>query len=176
MHEAEKNIQTDWLINQLADNKEVFLSLLEKTPPHIFSWKPEPGRWNLLEIICHLADEEKHDFKYRIQVALDPNQFPFLPIDPEAWVTEKSYATQHFTQKLNEWAKEREQSVEWLRKLVPTDWEAHLVHPEYGQMTARNILANWVAHDYIHLRQIIQLKRACLQNITGESLAYAGRW
>ena len=111
-----------------------------------------------------------------MQVALAPNQFPFLPIDPEAWVTEKSYATQHFTQKLNEWAKEREQSVEWLRKLVPTDWEAHLVHPEYGQMTARNILANWVAHDYIHLRQIIQLKRACLQNITGESLAYAGRW
>ena len=77
MHEAEKNIQTDWLINQLADNKEVFLSLLEKTPPHIISWKPEPGRWNLLEIICHLADEEKHDFKLSIRTNTKMHEWVF---------------------------------------------------------------------------------------------------
>ena len=26
-------------------------------------WKPSPDRWSVLEVICHLHDEERYDFR-----------------------------------------------------------------------------------------------------------------
>ena len=36
-------------------------------------WKPESGGWSILEIVCHLVDEEVEDFRIRVQSTLaDP--------------------------------------------------------------------------------------------------------
>ena len=35
---------------------------------------------------------------------------------------------------------------------------------------------NWLAHDYLHIRQIIRLKFAYLQQLSKEDLSYAGNW
>jgi hypothetical protein len=43
-------------------------------------------------------------------------------------------------------------------------------------MTARSFLTNWLAHDYLHLRQILRIKHHYLKTESGESLSYAGAW
>jgi hypothetical protein len=43
-------------------------------------------------------------------------------------------------------------------------------------MSAGMLLANWLAHDYLHFRQITKLKYDYIKYRTGEDLAYAGTW
>lgn len=43
-------------------------------------------------------------------------------------------------------------------------------------MGAKMLLANWLAHDHLHLRQIVRLKYERLKALGGEPLAYAGEW
>ena len=31
-------------------------------------WKPEPSQWSILEVVCHLGDEEVEDFRRRLHV------------------------------------------------------------------------------------------------------------
>jgi hypothetical protein len=33
-------------------------------------WKPPDGAWSILEIVCHLADEEEFDFRARLELTL----------------------------------------------------------------------------------------------------------
>jgi hypothetical protein len=71
---------------------------------------------------------------------------------------------------------EREYSVEWLNKLDSQNLDNIHKHPELGDMSAKMVLANWLAHDYLHIKQIIRLKYDYINNITGENLSYAGDW
>ena len=43
-------------------------------------------------------------------------------------------------------------------------------------MTARLFLVNWLAHDELHLRQLIRYDYLSLQSDSGEDLSYAGTW
>ena len=38
------------------------------------------------------------------------------------------------------------------------------------------MLTNWLAHDYLHIRQIIKLKFDFLKDQSDEHLSYAGEW
>jgi len=36
-------------------------------------WKPAPGKWSILEVVNHLYDEEREDFRQRLELVLkDP--------------------------------------------------------------------------------------------------------
>lgn len=169
-------INPDFVINELESNSLVFEGLLSNIEPPQALWQPAPDKWCLLEIICHLVDEEIHDFRKRVRTALEPERYPFESIDPVGWVTAKKYINQDYDLKVREWIKERQDSIAFLRGLVQPDWNSTLIHPDLGTMSAGLFLSNWLAHDYIHIRQINRTKRAYLNHIAGESLDYAGTW
>ena len=83
---------------------------------------------------------------------------------------------QDYSKKLNEFLEERDQSVNWLRSLVNPKWDNAYEHPKFGKMTAKMFLANWLAHDYLHIRQILNVKFEYLKKDSGETLIYAGGW
>ncbi len=44
-------------------------------------------------------------------------------------------------------------------------------------MKAGELLAAWVAHDNLHMRQLVELRRARLVNLTAPyDVSYAGEW
>ena len=47
------------IIDKLHDNLDVFSHMLSNKSEENYLWKPEPDKWCLLEIVCHLYDEEK---------------------------------------------------------------------------------------------------------------------
>lgn len=164
------------IFTELQKNKTVFENLLKGTNEAAYRWKQSPEKWCLLEIICHLYDEEREDFRVRLGLVLEhPEQTP-PPIHPQKWVTERKYMEQDFEEKLQGFLEEREKSIEWLQSLKNPKWENAYQHPKYGPFSGNFYLTNWLAHDYLHIRQITRLKYDYLQHISGESVRYAGEW
>lgn len=163
-------------IQELKRNKTVFESLLQGIPEKEYLWKPTHEKWCLLEVVCHLYDEEREDFRARIQSTLEDASKEWPKIDPPAWVAERAYITQDYNSMLIKFLAEREASIRWLDKLKKSNWDTPYLHPKVGAVPAIRLLANWVAHDYLHLRQIIRLKYEYLDAQTEEALDYAGIW
>ena len=166
----------EYIIDQLKKNSEVFSSILKTETKDQFLWKQSPEKWCLLEIVCHLYDEEREDFRARVKHSLENPDLPLKPIAPKEWVKERKYIEQDFLKVLNNFLEERENSIHWLGSLQNPEWYNFIAHPQLGKITAMEFLANWLAHDYLHIRQIIKFKFDYLRHVSGEGLTYAGEW
>lgn len=164
------------IIVLLEKNKKVFQSLFEDLPSEIYRWQPESGKWSLLEILCHLFDEECEDFRARVKSVLENPGKPFTPIKPQQWVHERKYMEENYSEKLEQFLEERETSVKWLKSLQNPNWQNTYQHPELGPMSAHLFLNNWLAHDYHHIRQINQNYYLYLKERVSTPLDYAGKW
>ena len=164
------------IIYELSKNRTIFKSLLKDITHEEYLWKWNPDKWCLLEICCHLYDEELEDFRTRTKYVLETPDVPLPPFDPTKWVTERAYIQQDFDSMLTKLLMERDRSVEWLRSLSNPKWENAYKHPKFGNMSAELFSTNWLAHDYLHMRQILTLKFDYLKQLTRESLTYAGNW
>ncbi len=165
-----------YLIQELSRNQQIFKELLNGATAEVYTWKPKPEKWCMLEIICHLLDEEREDFRARTQHVLEHPVAPFIPINPTGWVQERDYMRQDFEKMLKKFLQERDQSISWLHSLKNPKWDNAHMHSKFGPMTAAMFANNWVVHDYLHIRQILNLKFGYLQQATNEPLSYAGNW
>ena len=161
---------------ELSRNKEVFRNLLHGVEKHQYTWKPAPEKWCLLEIVCHLHDEECEDFRARAQQILQDPEQELAPIDPVGWVTSRNYMQQDYDNVLHAFLVERGRSVNYLNSLVTPMWHNTHNHPKLGPVSANMFLQNWVAHDYLHIRQINELKYRYFASKADEPLDYAGKW
>ena len=58
-------------------------------------WKPPSGAWSILEIVCHLGDEEELDFSQRVRLTLQDSTQAWPPIDPEGWAIQRENKTSY---------------------------------------------------------------------------------
>jgi hypothetical protein len=138
--------------------------------------KPTPESWSILEVVCHLADEEREDFRQRVDLTLHHPGEPWPPIHPGAWVTERRYNERDLEQALSDFLAERTKSLVFLKGLEGANWDASVVTP-YGERKAGDLLGSWVAHDNLHMRQLVELRRFRLQKLTDPyDIGYAGEW
>ena len=92
----------DLLAVQMADNARRIRNLIEGVSVEQARWKPEPDAWSILEVINHLRDEEKEDFRVRLDIVLHRPDQPWPPIDPQGWVTERQYNQRELEQSLED--------------------------------------------------------------------------
>lgn len=164
------------IIANLSRNKAIFEAHFRGISSIQYLWKPSPEKWCLLEILCHLVDEEIEDFRARVGYVLEQPETPMPSIDPVGWVTSRKYMEANYEERLSTFLEERQKSIDWLNSLNSPKWENKYHHPTLGEMTAQKFLANWLAHDYLHLRQIGKIKYLYLKNLSDEDLTYAGNW
>lgn len=164
------------IIDELLRNKSVFKDLLTDVSEVEYTWSQKSDKWSLLEIVCHLYDEEREDFRTRVQCVLKDPNIPPPPFDPIIWVTERNYKDQNYNDILRKFLSERDKSVLWLQSLENPSWDNTYQHPKLGPMSTFLFLTNWLAHDYLHIRQIIRLKFDYLKATSKENLNYAGIW
>ena len=62
-------------------------------------------------------------------------------------------------QLLDEFAVIRKKNMDWFRSLHLTeaDFDRKGMHPVLGEVTLRNLLATWVAHDLTHIAQVTRV-------------------
>jgi len=169
-------MQPKEIISQLQKNKGVFQWALDTLNSDQYLFRKDDNSWNLLEIVCHLWDEEKEDFRARVAHVLATPEEPLKPISPEKWPVERNYLEQDFHDTVKAFLLEREKSIVWLKSLQEPKWEQAVYHPDVGLRSAKKFLINWLAHDYHHIRQINHINYAYLKHTSGDDLTYAGKW
>jgi hypothetical protein len=169
-------MQFENLYQELSHGAEIIQSLVAGIHPEEARTRPSPDSWSVLEVVCHLYDEEREDFRQRLDIILHRPEEKWPPIDPVGWVTARSYNQRELAEMLNNFAAERRKSLVWLGSLDTPDWEA--VYPaSFGPIKAGDMLASWVAHDNLHTRQLVELRRSRILTITDPyTVRYAGEW
>lgn len=163
-------------IAMLTNNKTRIQTLLQGVSQEEAQYKPDPDTWSMLEVINHLYDEEKEDFRRRLKGVLDDPARDLPPINPEAWVTEQSYNTRNLKDSIQHFLDERDESLQWLSSLSSPDWDQTYQRGDFS-IRAGDIFASWIAHDQLHMRQLIELQREILLMAAGSyQVDYAGLW
>ena len=169
-------MEPEKLIFELERGGKTIVVVLRDVDAETAKKRPNPGKWSLLEVLCHLYDEEREDFRRHLEQMLEGNNQVWHPIDPEGWVAARRYNNRDVTEMLNKFIKEREKSLQWLRELIYVDWGKTFQAP-FGEIRAGDILSAWVMHDNLHIRQLIELRYGLVNDLSHPfSTSYAGEW
>jgi hypothetical protein len=162
--------------DRLSANLRVFDHFLGGVGPEQAAWRPAPEAWTLLEVVCHLYDEEREDFRTRLRLILeDPGQ-TWPPIDPRGWVLSRGYASRVYADMVDGFLAERAASIVWLRGLAEPALNNARDLGDFS-LCGGDLLGAWLAHDFLHLRQINELHYAYTARAAEPySVVYAGDW
>jgi len=164
------------MVKLMTHNANRIRAAVGGVSPEAARWAPTPDSWSILEVLNHLYDEEREDFRVRLDYILHHPGEPWPPINPQGWVTERGYNQRDLAESLRGFLDERQISLAWLEGLRQADWDTPCQTP-FGTMQAGDMLASWAAHDLLHLRQLVELHRALLvQSAQPYAMDSAGPW
>jgi hypothetical protein len=136
--------------------------------------RPAPDEWAAVEIVCHLRDEEAEDFAARVRVLLEDGT-TFAPIDPVGWAVARRYHDADPADALAAFRQRRAESLAMLAGAAPERLVASGESPSGLRLSGLDLLAAWVAHDGLHLRQLAgTLTRAWADRWAPLRVDYAG--
>jgi hypothetical protein len=170
-------MEPEWAIGQLEAQEPIIAALLAGFSQEQARRRPTPDAWSALEVACHLLDEEREDFRQRLDLTLHHPEREWPPIDPQGWVTARGYNQRDLGETVAAWRAERQRSLAWLRGLAAPDLTTGRRHPAGFELRAGDLLAAWVAHDLLHARQLLELSYARTADEAAPfSTEYAGDW
>ena len=135
-------------------------ALLKGVPKAVLLWTPAPGKWSILEIVCHLRDMEGDAYltRYRRILAEDTPRLP--DIDGDTYSLERDYRAQKLSEVLRDWTRLRRESLKLLAGAKRADWERAGVHETAGRLTLADFLGRHAhGNDEAHLGQIEAIVR-----------------
>lgn len=147
-----------YCLNQLSANATAIQHLVAGMDAAQARWKPSAEAWSALEVIVHLADEEREDFRARIRHVLSGSDIPAPPVNPQAWVIERAYNERDLGESVADYLQERQHSMEWLRGLSGVSWDMPVRDSPRAGFRLGDLLVSWTAHDMLHQRQLVELK------------------
>lgn len=169
-------MRPDVLRHELAQGAKTIESLVAHVSPDEARARPAPGAWSILEVVAHLLDEEREDFRPRLDLVLHRPGETWPAIDPAAWVEARRYNDRELGSTLSAFLAERERSLAWLAGLEAPDWSREH-RASFGPITAGDLAASWAAHDLLHTRQLVELRYRRLRALaTPHDTRYAGDW
>lgn len=182
-------MNTEALIRRLALFPGVLRTAVSGLTGDEVRWSSSPQNWSVLEICCHLLDEEREDFRPRLESTLRDPSRPWPPLDLDDVSARRGYRTHDPAEVLTAFERERTASVAWLCDTLPSllnaslagsstadPWQRSFAHPRLGPLSAGELLTAWCAHDALHLRQIAKRLYERAEHDGGFSARYAGAW
>ncbi|MBM3152305.1 MAG: DinB family protein [Chloroflexi bacterium] len=163
--------------SQMAAQARIIESLCRGIPSSQARWKPDETDWSMLEVAGHMLDEEQYDFRTRLDCILNHPGQPWPPIDPGGWVAGHAYNEQDLQETVRKFIEARQRSIAWLDTLGSPDLGSSGTAPWGGQVEAGDMLAAWISHDLLHMRQLVELRHAySVELLKPYNGAYAGDW
>jgi len=164
------------LYQELVNSTETIRMLINDMEQEQAQVNPDAESWSILEVICHLHDVEIEDFREHLDFILNRQDDEYHAIDPQRWISERKYNEQNLLDMKKKFFAERENSLTWLKTLTDVDWDT-TYRSEYGSVSAGEMFSCWVAHDNLHIRQLVELRRSYIEKITKPyDIEYAGDW
>jgi hypothetical protein len=169
-------MEFETLYQELQNSTEMIRALLLGITQEEAQVKPTAEAWSILEVVCHLYDLEREDFREHLDFILHRQNEEYHTIDPQSWVRERNYNEQNFIEMQQKFFAERQKSFEWLKGIANANWETTYTS-EYGTVSAGEMFSCWIAHDNLHIRQLVELRRRRIERITKPyPIEYAGDW
>ncbi len=129
--------------------------------------------WSAFDIVGHLLYGEKTDWMVRMEIILESGTSEtFIPFDRFAQFNESKGKS--MDNLLNAFTSARKQNIEKLSsaKLTEKLLDKKGVHPAFGEVTLRQLIATWTVHDLAHLSQITRVMAKQYKEETGPWLQY----
>jgi uncharacterized damage-inducible protein DinB len=164
------------LYQELVNSTEIIRALIANISQEEARIKPTAEDWSILEVISHLHDEEREDFREHLDFILHRQNDEWHQIDPQGWVISRKYNDQDFLEIQTKFFEERKKSLDWLIDQSDADWEITYTS-EFGSVPAGEMFTSWIAHDNLHIRQLVELKRFHVVKLAQPyGIGYAGDW
>jgi len=162
------------------------IEILERTPHTLESFligvsdgwlqcNEGEGTWNVIEVLEHLIEGEKTDWIPRLEIILkDGESKTFLPFDRFSHL--QSNSTQSLEHLLAEFKTRRVKNLAKLKVMInpEVDLERTGMHPEFGVVKLRELIATWAVHDLTHISQVVRVMAERYRDDVGPWKAYLG--
>lgn len=148
-------------------------TMLEGLPSTWTDATEGPETWSPWVILGHLIHGERADWIARAEIILAQGpERRFAPFDRFAQFRESEGKSLH--ELLDEFETLRAANLATLADWRLTDKQLALegVHPEFGPVTLRQLLATWVAHDLGHIAQVARVMAKQYKEAVGPWRAY----
>jgi hypothetical protein len=129
--------------------------------------------WSPYDVMGHLIHGEQTDWMPRIEMILEHGTSrKFAPFDREAQF--QIGDRPHLEALLDEFVALRRKTLAKLRQLdlKPEQLELEGMHPAFGPVTLRQLIATWTAHDLAHLVQVTRVMAKRYREEVGPWAAY----
>ena len=167
----------EYCLVQLTSNAAAIEQMVAGLDSESAHWKPSDKDWSVVEVMCHLADEEREDFRIRFQFIISGASGDPPPNDSDKKVTERRYNERDLASSLADYLNERQQSLDWLRGLTNIPFDNKVTWSWGRSISVGDMLVSWVAHDVLHLRQLTELKWGYqMRQFAPYDPGYAGDW
>lgn len=140
-------------MKRLERTADELTAALKGQPALVLTRRPDPKNWAPVEVLCHLRDIEE-TFLGRFETILAQDDPKFLAVDPDRWATERQYLRNDAGEAVAAFRKRRQESLAWLRRLTPDQFERGGIHATRGRLTIDNFLTMLAWHDDNHLDQL----------------------
>jgi uncharacterized damage-inducible protein DinB len=137
----------------LRFNPVIIERLMKKLPPSALDDRPDPERFTVREVLCHLAEWEPF-FLERLKGAVTVDNFQITAYDEGQLALDHDYAHQDPDAALGRYLAGREAYSSYVETLAPEALDRHAYHPEQGVLTAGDLISMVVGHDVYHIEQI----------------------
>ena len=128
------------------------------TPTQLRTPAP-PGRWSVLEVVCHLADFEIV-YADRMKRILAEDRPTFFSGDPDKFAARLDYAHRDLDEELAVIGSVRRQVTRILHSASPADFERIGIHSEDGPLTLETLLKRIAEHIPHHVEFIVKKRPA----------------
>jgi len=156
----------------LERTPSVLENMLKDLPESWIQNNEGENTWSPYDVVGHLIHGEKTDWIPRMEIILsNAEDKRFVPFDRFAMLhTEKK----SLTALLSEFKKLREENIIILssQNLTEEMLDKTGIHPEFGKVTLRQLLATWVAHDLGHIAQIARVMAKQYKQQAGPWIRY----
>ena len=131
--------------------------------------------WSPYDIVGHLIFGEKTDWIVRIKTILNNSENKlFEPFDRFAQLNEDQ--NRPISDLINEFKLLREKNLNELESLniSQKDYERVGIHPEFGNVTLKQLISTWAVHDLGHIAQITRVMAKQYTKEVGPWINYLG--
>jgi uncharacterized damage-inducible protein DinB len=137
-------------LNSLENTPKTLINIIDQVKPTKYGEHTEPDRFNLTEIVAHLADFDDI-FLDRLRLAHEEPGATVVSYDPDTRADEKHYATRDIHHELDVFDNRRRDLIGFLKELTPDDWRKKFLHPDLGEVSIEQYTNIILAHDLSHI-------------------------
>jgi uncharacterized damage-inducible protein DinB len=127
--------------------------LIGNAPEAALRQPPAPGKWSVVAVLAHLAEDELSS-SWRYRQMLEQPGVALASFDQEEWARRGAYGSWDPHEAIEMFRLLREANVRLLAGLTAEEWQRWGRHAERGRMTVAELAGHMPEHDARHIEQI----------------------